>query len=758
MIKGHFSADGSTFECCSDPLPRALPNYVWNDSFYANVGHDGSGTSLYKHSSGLITRLCKSRRRVYLHDYETGSVTEIPGIKPECVTRHSPGRTNFHCKDDDITIDWQLEVPEQHSAEVWTIAVHNNSNKDRKLSLFTLIDLDLSGYFSPFEDRWSTPAYLDENLQAIKFVNQDAQCPETGYNAFVISDRAWDAFDTVGEIFFGNENTLFPKSVEAGQCSNSLHLGGDEIVAANQFNLSMEPETSSKVRVMIGVYKETSEIVEAKRLIGSDRSFENQISRQNSNRSDRFARLQFESPDDVINRVFNIWCKHNLEFTARFTRIYSRGFRDVLQDSAGIASLDPDLCRKNILTALRHVFRNGRSLRAWDSTSGKALTHERYADGPVWIPIALESYLSETGDASILQEKLPYYDKGTGSAWEHTCKALDCLLHDRGNHGLCRIHDGDWCDTAHRLGKQGIGEGVWLSMALYYALGLATKIAETFDLPFPANDWAEGRETLKEAVNTHGWDRNWFLIAYNDAGQRIGTGKNKEGKIFLNPQSWSIISEITDEKREARIWSSLDSQLTSESGPRLLHPPFTTKDESIGSLTGFHPGTIENGSSYCHAGAFKILADCLRGRADQAFESLLQIIPGGTADQQPNADCPPFAFTNCRIAAEHPYLAYRHLNSWTTGTVSWCWIVFTKYILGVRPELTKLLIQPCLPSSWDHVVVRRALRGARYKIDIRKPAGLVAKKWTITCDGADYPQGEIPYFASGDHIITVVGE
>jgi cellobiose phosphorylase len=57
-----------------------------------------------------------------------------------------------------------------------------------------------------------------------------------------------------------------------------------------------------------------------------------------------------------------------------------------------------------------------------------------------------------------------------------------------------------------------------------------------------------------------------------------------------------------------------------------------------------------------------------------------------------------------------------------TGTAAWTLIVVWEWMLGVRPELDGLLIDPCLPSAWTGARMTRAYRGATYEIAIEKPA------------------------------------
>ncbi|MBC7765446.1 MAG: glycosyl transferase, partial [Hyphomonadaceae bacterium] len=386
-----------------------------------------------------------------------------------------------------------------------------------------------------------------------------------------------------------------------------------------------------------------------------------------------------------------------------------------------------------------------------------ALTHEFYADGPVWIAPAVYSYIAETGDDAILDLDVPYFDEGSSSVWEHMLTAVRFLYNDRGEHGLCHIHDGDWCDTAHLLGKKGIGEGVWLSIALYNTLQTVIEIAHGTGRLAVLPELMAMAEDIKEKVNEHGWDGDWYLIAYNDEGRKIGSHESEEGKLFLNPQSWAVLSGIAPYERVQKCFEAIDKKLDTWIGPLLLTPAFTKKDITIGSITGFHPGTIENGACYCHAASFKIVADCKAGRGEQAYETLMKIVPGGTADDMnEQADCPPYAFTNCRYSPEHPYLAGRFLNTWITGTVSWCWQAMTEWILGVRKTLDGLLIDPCIPAKWEGFTVSREYRGTIYHIEVKNPKHLNKGVQSIIINGKEIAGNIIPICKEKEVQVLVV--
>ena len=373
------------------------------------------------------------------------------------------------------------------------------------------------------------------------------------------------------------------------------------------------------------------------------------------------------------------------------------------------------------------------------------------------MPMAVNEYIKETGEVEILQAQCPYLDAGAGTLLEHMLRAITFLYNDKGQHGLALIHDGDWLDSQHLVGKKGIGEGVWLTIALYKALCDISELLSYIGDTVHKKEIDAMAEVTKNIVNKHGWDGNWFLQAYNDAGNKIGSRICETGKIYTNPQSWAIISGITSAERERQCFAVLDNELDSCFGARMFTPPYTKEDNTIGSTTGFAPGTGGNGSAYCHVSAFKIIADCMRQRGNKAYETMCKIIPGGTADQQNElADCPPYAFTNGRVAPEHPYLAGRCLGIWNTATVAWCWYAISEYMLGIRRTFEGIKINPCIPQDWEECSAVRYYRGAKYIVKIKNPAKKQTGVSRIAVNGEELNSTLLPYDIGGEFRVEVI--
>jgi cellobiose phosphorylase len=708
---GHFSESGEEYILEHRDLePRQWLNYLWNNRFIAQTTADGDGQSFFRHVGGIRTQLNGGPRRIYLRDRVSREVHAFPTTSTEVVFGQS--YTTWRGEWQGIRIELQISVTDDLPAELWTMRLTETTGRNREFDLISAMQIDLSGYPTPFHIT-SIRSEYDSARNLLKFVNIDVACPHPYFNGFAACDQPVQHYDAASMMFAGKGSFDAPGSLQDGGNLTNTPYGGYGAIAALQTAVCLNGDETSNVRFVYGIYDELPELQNGiAKLFASPADWRNGPTATDRARNERF---MMTTPDAELNRLFNSWAKHNLQFCIHWTRIYSRGFRDVLQDAMGASTIDPDQSREKILAALGHVYRSGRCVRAWDAVN------------------------------TLLEEVVPWHDGGEASVFDHLLAALNFLYGDRDERGLCRIHDGDWADMCQTLGREGRGVGVWLSIALYNALNETGKLAQHLDKDDLATQMQTRAAEVKQAVNAHGWDGQWYLFAHNDENRAIGTAAAKEGRIFLNPQSWAVLSGLAEGERKQACLKAIDTELDSTIGPYLLAPAYTDMDAGVGSVTGSPTGVIENGSCYCHAAAFKIVADCVAGRGAQAYKTLRAIMPGGSADQQiENADCPPFAFTNSRAAMWHPYLAGRSLGLWVTGTVAWSWVACTEYILGIRKTFDGLIIDPCIPAQWDGFSVQRLYRGCTYEITVANPEHVEHGVREIRVDGEIWKEPVLP--------------
>jgi cellobiose phosphorylase len=282
--------------------------------------------------------------------------------------------------------------------------------------------------------------------------------------------------------------------------------------------------------------------------------------------------------------------------------------------------------------------------------------------------------------------------------------------------------------------------------------------AELADLIGEKDKAAELRrnaDVMARRINKVGWDGEWYLRGFTDDGEPFGSSRNEEGKIYLNPQSWSILSGVVTEERLPKVLRSVDRLLEGENGLALLAPAYTKTDVRIGRITAFARGTKENAAVFCHANLFMIAADCMAGRGDVAYRRLCRILPCRQDQERYKAE--PYVFAEYLIGPEHPYEAGRGAYTWVTGSAGWSLMVMTEHMLGVKPDYSGLRIDPCIPSHWKRCSIVRPFRGATYEIVVENPEGVQRGVEEITVDGRKIDGNLISPFSDGKvHRVRVV--
>ncbi len=434
---------------------------------------------------------------------------------------------------------------------------------------------------------------------------------------------------------------------------------------------------------------------------------------------DIISRNWCELPDKNMQHFLNVWLKNQVYITSLFNRFDTMGYRDVLQDNWGGLYADVPLARKNLLIAATRMFQDGTCPRKYDMYSDW-MNLEDFADSPLWMPILLSGYLKETGDFAVLDEMVGYYktDEVT-TLLEHVERSLNYLYNSRGADGLILMREGDWLDGLTGIDKLGEATSIWLTMAAYYAQNLMIPIYERIGKPEMAELYRQRSEEYKKLVNTVGWNGSWFSYAIIDGTEHIGAPWNPEGKIYLNTQTWALLTGIVDPDKIERMMLGVYTHLSSPYGPQLLAPPYVVAGDRYGRLQKQRPGTFANGAIYLHAASFKVFADVARGAYEEALDTFNRILP----NHPDNPDCrrtsEPYCVGNVYYSPDNDCPGL-NLYSWWTATPAWMIHGGFEELLGVWPDYDGLRIRPLDVKAWDSYQLIRTYRGTKYDIRFKR--------------------------------------
>ncbi|MCC5836009.1 MAG: hypothetical protein JJU20_14880 [Opitutales bacterium] len=723
---GNFSEDGNEYVLTDMHPPRDWFNYLWNEHTLVSVSQKLTGNSLYQNDDGIVTNLFGQQdelhtpRSVYLRDRESGEFWSA-GFQP-CGTEvadfschHGLGYTIVSGQHKGLRSSCRIFVPCGEAAEVWTLTVTNESSQARLLSLFSVADIKLTGAAFPYGYISSLRAQNVDEDGLLLFRNTSYNVVKEKYSAVMFSTRQYDRWDVSREHFLGAlRNPIRPQRVVEGQLSNSV-ASVELLVGAMQHDLELAPSESCTFHIILGTVQDLKEGRALKNRLGSDAAVEAAFERLKQKTHQQTAGLCIETPDGDFNQLFNVWLKQQLHLMADWARFYFKGYRDTCQDAAGMSILNAKRAMAMLKKALQNQRHDGYCPRAF-RVSGKEVggADKQYSDSASWISHATDAILRETGDLSFLEERVAYSDQGEGSVWQHNLRAMEFLWNDRSPRGLSLIHDGDWCDLLDKVGPEGRGESVWMSLALARVLKLVASMAEWKGDSETAQTCQTRFLELQKAIFEHGWDGDYFLVAINDAGEPIGTAQAEEGKVFINPQSWAMLSGVIDANAYTGIAEKIEPLVDTPVGPVHNWPPFTQYQEGIGQLSGTPPGFFTNGNVYCHAASFKVAADYEAGRSDKAFDTLMRILPAADRSEpyaQANGYVGPTAMRHTHHVSDDP---------WRTGTVAWNFLNLSDRLLGFCRSYEGVTFRPQLPSCWESLRYTRPFRGTTFSVEVRK--------------------------------------
>ena len=739
---GHFSADNREY-VITDPLapPRAQVNFLWNDTLISGLNQFGGGdgvfnnqTLMLNHPQGRVRMIRDGRRYFYLRDAASGAIwnaglypTNTPGAA--LVTYVGLGYSRFTLTFDGVVTDSRVFLAPDEPVEIWEFSIRNTSNRPRSLWLAPYVEWLLAGYptfSSPYSYLRSS---FDPQRRAVLSFNTSDERPHERYNAFVATDGPVAQWCGGRRDFLGPFGTVTqPQALVAGRMS-CKESWCEELAGALAIPVDLAPGETRDVAILLGSF---DTLAEKDRLIDKvlppayrQQAWDGLI----ADKARMLSRVWVQTPDAQINRLVNIWAKQQIQLCVEFGRDGARGFRDTLQDAWGILPFNAPLAKAKIKETLAHQYSDGHAVRGW-----LPLQPHHYSDGPAWITPAVDAYLKETGDLALLQERVPYLDQGEATVFEHMLRGVRHLSEDLGAHGLVLAHEGDWNDSLNWMGRAGKGESVWTSMALYYSLTILSAMAR--DL---LQDAALDREMqdraarIRAAIDAHAWDGQWYLAGYSDLGNPVGSAANQEGRVYLNTQTWALMTGLAQGDRRAACIKAIDGILDSTHGSLTLWPHYTAADPNVGRVTMLLPGMYENGTPYCHGTAFKIVADLAAGRADQALASYHKVMPDNPAHPSTVSGCEPYAFTNQYLGPGNGRSG-ESISGWITGSAGWMFRAVVEYMCGIKPGYRGLTVEPCLPSAWNDVQVQRSLRGRTYDVRIRRNG----TGYTITVNGQPY--------------------
>jgi cellobiose phosphorylase len=796
---GCFSADGKEFVIERPDTPRPWINYLYNRTgrYVSLLSANAGGYSFIDcPKDGRVTRwrynsLPQDRPGRYLYlkdlsdnDYWTLSWQPTAKDIKHYRVRHGLGYTVFECDYRDVEAEATYFVPLDDTLELWNVRLKNKSQKTKVLEVYPFAEMCLGhaliDLINKPNDQHFNRSWFDTEHNAL-FSTKTYWV--TGGSANVQENNAWDkvafmassleteAYAGEREIFFGNYgDEAKPVGVIDGKLA-SCPVSSGNLVSCLKHTVTLEPGEELSFQVMLGAAekKEAEPVNKGRDSFRFSNWEENAIELIKKYSTSEAVEKAFEdvkdywrkytdnvqvkTPSEVMNRYLNTWTQYQGKVTFVNSRNASyyhwgvtrgTGFRDSLQDIISVVITEPDLVRKQILKIGKYQREDGTCIHCFHPISGEG-EFTGHKDDPLWLITAAWYYLAETGDFSLLDEPLPFHDGKDAVFMDHLLASVKFIEDNLGSNHIPTFGKGDWNDTLDFVGGfDGMGESIWAGMFYAYNLKLMIDIAKSArpDNQELAASLNQKLDSVSEALNTHAWDGDWYIRAVCSGGKLLGSNKCQNGKIYLNPQTWSVISGVASKERSAQVMEAVKKHLDTDFGPKLLAPAYHEIDDQIGLITRCVWGKKENAAIFNHTTTWCLMAECLLGHGDRAMALYEKIAP--VSFDQERYQVEPYVYAQYTTSDEHETFG-QGSHSWLTGTAAWMFRSVLDYILGVRPGLDGIKLVPCIASEWDGFSVRRKYRGTTYDIEVKNPQHVASGVKSISVDGEEIdPTGTLP--------------
>jgi cyclic beta-1,2-glucan synthetase len=767
--------------------PQPWINVISNASFGFHTSAEGASFTWSRNSRDFQLTpwsndpVCnRPGEAIYIFDHATGeafspfaAVLRDPAVTYEA--RHGQGVSIFSAERGPLAMEVTQLVDPVDPVKISRLRIRNSGNAPARLRTYGYVEWVLGSNRAktaptivPSIDI-ATGALLAQNAYSLEFGDRFA---------FFASDGDAQSATTDRHEFIGGGSVETPQmAVEGASLSGRVEAGFDPCaVIARDVEVPAGGEVS-----LLWLLGDAASPEEASALVQHHRNknFDERLAENEREWRGFLDTLQVETPDKALDAMVNHW----LPYQSLACRIRARsafyqasgafGFRDQLQDTLALLLHDPSLARDQILNAARRQFPEGDVQHWWLPRTGAGV-RTMISDDVVWLPSAAARYVGVTGDASILDEQAhfisgpaliagehdafftPEIAQETATVYEHCSRALDLAVKRTGSTGMPLILGGDWNDGMNRVGEGGKGESVWLGWFLLRTLGEFAPIARARKDNKRAQQWDKHAAALKRALETAGWDGEWYRRGSFDDGTPLGSRNSDECQIDSIAQSWSVLSGEGDPTRshtamDAAVRRLVDDELQIV---RLFTPPFSETEKDPGYIKSYPPGVRENGGQYTHAATWFVIALAEMGRADEAYRVFWMLNPVNHSVDEAAAE-------QYRV---EPYVVAADIYSegekggrggwtWYTGSAGWLYRAAVEGILGIRRDGKNLVVNPVLPGHWDGYSATLKLAGATYRIRVAKEKR--RKAVAVEVDGSNVKGAGFALADSGETDVVV---
>lgn len=790
MQYGYFDDKEREYVITCPDTPAPWVNYLGSPEYGAIISNNAGGYSFAKSgANGRILRYVFNQfdepgRYIYIRDnlskdYWSASWQPVgknlTRYKSEC--RHGMAYTKMRALYAGISSEVLYYVPLDAAHEVWAVAVRNDSDVVRELTVtgyaeFTnnpnyeqdQVNLQYSQFITRTEfENDHILQLIHGNLDAVSADGKEVDNKDVGYRLFGLAGQRVSGYCGNKENFLGRYHGYGdPQGVTTGKLDGSMNYNENACGALSAV-LVLNPGETAHLAFIVGAKNREESRALMARYADPAAVCPEELAALKAHWHTKLENFQIHTPSAEMNSMINTWNAYNCFMTFTWSRAASLvycglrngyGYRDTVQDIQGVIHLAPEQAAEKIRFMLSAQVDNGGGLplvkfthnpghedtpddRSYVQETG----HPAYrADDALWLFPTVYKYLAETGNLAFLDEVIPYANKGAATVYEHLQRAIDFSLEHLGPHGMPAGLYADWNDCL-RLGAE--GESSFVAFQLVLALRIQKQLAEEKGDAAAAEKLAKQLADFSALVEKLCWNEDRYIRGFTEKGEVIGRRTDPEANLWLNPQSWAVISGLADSEKAETILHTVHEGLNTEYGVMLMQPPYHAHAFDGALAVIYNAGVKENAGIFSQSQGWIILAEALCGHGNRAFSYYKANSPAEQNDRAEIRKLEPYCYGQFTEGKDSPHFGRSHVH-WLTGTASTMMVGAVEGILGVRPDLHGLRLSPSIPAAWDGFTMEKSFRGKKLHITVQNPAHKESGFTSLMLNGAAMPDNYIP--------------
>ena len=710
---GYFNDKTSEFVITTPHTPSPWENRIWNDQMDIRISNHGDGRDAH--------------RSVYIYDRKE-KVLWCPNWFPVNTkldtyeVRHGLKYTIFKASKNGIEVTWVVTLHHSDTAEIWRVEVKNAGRKEQDLLVVPFYQSDAGLTCSESVNRFGSFFSKKANCLCISMKKNDSLCFH--------SDRKFSKFEMNKSCFLkGYTSLAAPETVLKDEWANSFIDGNHASCLAAGFDIKLKKDQAYQINMEIFKAEniESAEKLSAAYL--EEKVFEISMKKHADDASIFYALNSVKTMNPIFDRYVNVWIPHQLRCDVQSSKD-AKSFSERMFDCDISRIFEPSVIRPHIIKAAESVTPDGQT--------------DQDIEGCVWFQNAVCQYIRETGEMSILDEKVSYFGSDeVDTLLGHLKRTIEFLEKQRETGKICRINFGN--------GKE---ESVSMTMAYVWGLKNSSALLKMLRDP-DAEIYSQRAKELSDLLNSNFFEEDRYLQAVIDTGFHVGSKQNEEGKIWIGPQSWSMLSCVADYEKATKIVETMKKELYTPFGVMSLSPVYTKYSADAGSISDNAPGIAGNGSVDLLEMFFYTYGLTQADMSNEAFDLLNRVFFTNPKNPPEKSKTEPF-----RIAGSFHGPASRYagctFDMEKNGSAGWFLKTVWDGMIGICPDFDCVKVNARLPKAFgDRIEVNRIVRGRSIRFEIAK-TGFESKDAAFTMrvkNGADISYKDI---SDNEYILIVI--